>query len=387
MISLAEAQARLLASIAVLEVEHIPVGQTIGRYAAADVLAKRTQPAADLSAMDGYALAGDGPWQVIGESAAGQAYREAIMAGQAVRIFTGAVVPTGADRVVMQEEADLDGAVLSLTDDHPKPGQHIRLAGGDFAAGDVLIKKGDRLTAARIALAIMGGHAALPVHRLPRIALLSTGNELVKAGMDARVDQIPNSNGPMLAALLATESCHVVELPVVRDDLDAIEQAIKGAECDILVTIGGASVGDHDLVRPALLKAGATLDYWKVAIRPGKPVMAGRLAETIVLGLPGNPVSAYVTALLFLVPALRAMAGARDPLPQKSIRRLAAPLAANGPRVDHVRAVEAEDGVRPMGLNDSAALVSLAKATALIIRESDAPAAEIGETVAIYHLA
>ena len=387
MISLAEAQAQLLASSAVLDIEHVPVAQAAGRYAATDVLAKRTQPAADLSAMDGYALAGDGPWQVIGESAAGRAYRESIRAGQAVRVFTGAVVPPSADRVVMQEEAAFDGAVLRLIGDHPKPGQHIRHAGGDFAAGDVLINKGDRLTAARLALAIMGGHAALPVHRLPRIALLSTGDELVEAGMDTGVDQIPNSNGPMLAALLATEPCLVVELPVVRDDLDAIEQAIRGAECDILVTIGGASVGDHDLVRPALLKAGATLDYWKVAMRPGKPVMAGRLAETIVLGLPGNPISAYVTALLFLVPTLRAMAGAGEPMPQKSLRRLAVPLAANGPRVDHVRAVEAEDGVRPMGLNDSAALVSLAKATALIIREPNAKAAEIGETVAIYHLA
>ena len=387
MISLAEAQARLLATIAVLEVEHIPVAEAVGRYAAADVVAKRTQPAADVSAMDGYALTGDGPWQVISESAAGRAYRGPITAEQAVRIFTGAVVPHGADRVVMQEEAVLVGDELRLAGVHPKPGQHIRHAGGDFTTGDVLIKKGELLTAARIALAIMGGHAVLAVHCLPRITLLSTGDELVEAGMDTGVDQIPNSNGPMLAALLATEPCLVVELPAVRDDLDAIEQAIRGAECDILVTIGGASVGDHDLVRPALLKAGATLDYWKVAMRPGKPVMAGRLAETIVLGLPGNPISAYVTALLFLVPTLRAMAGAGEPMPQKSLRRLAVPLAANGPRVDHVRAVEAEDGVRPMGLNDSAALVSLAKATALIIREPNAKAAEIGETVAIYHLA
>ena len=391
MIGLAEAQARLLASIGVLDVEHIPVAQAVGRYAAADVLAKRTQPAADLSAMDGYALAGDGPWQVIGESAAGRAYREPITAGQAVRIFTGAVVPQGADRVVMQEEALLTGEELRLGGDHPKSGQHIRHAGGDFATGDVLIKKGDLLTAARIALAIMGGHATLPVHQRPRIALLSTGDELVKPGMATGLDQIPNSNGPMLAALLATESCLVVELPVVRDDLKALEQAIKAAQydiqCDILVTIGGASVGDHDLVRPALLGAGATLDYWKVAMRPGKPVMAGHLGDMIVLGLPGNPVSAYVTALLFLVPALRAMAGANDPFLAKSLRRLGEPLAANGPRVDHIRAIETEDGVKPVGVNDSAALVSLAKATVLIIREPAAEAAEIGETVAIYHLA
>jgi molybdopterin molybdotransferase len=386
MISLAEAQVRLLASIEPLEGEKVPVRQALGRYAAADVVALRTQPVTDLSAMDGYALAGEGPWTVVGESAAGKAYRDPIQAGQAVRIFTGAAVPAGADRILIQEEAAWDGEELSLAGELPRPGQHIRHAGSDFLAEEVLIRKGEAFTAARIALAIMGGHAEVAVHRLPRIALLSTGDELVEAGAPTDLDQIPNSNGPMLAALLANEACVVTELPIVRDDMAAMRQAITDADCDILVTLGGASVGDHDLVRPALVACGATLDYWKVAMRPGKPVMAGRLGEKLVLGLPGNPVSAYATAFLFLIPALRAMAGAQACLPAKSIKRLAAPLGGNGPRVDHVRAIETEEGVMPVGLNDSAALVALAKATLLIIREPDAPPGQIGDDVAIYHL-
>ncbi len=391
MMSLDEAQARLLASIVPLGIETVPVRQAVGRHAAADVVALRTQPVADLSAMDGYALAREGahegPWAVVGESAAGTAYHAPIHAGEAVRIFTGAVVPQGANRILIQEEAARDGDQLSLAGNAPRPGQHIRHAGGDFAAEDVLIRKGEIFTAARIALAIMGGHSAVQVNRKPRVALLSTGDELVEPGAPTNLDQIPNSNGPMLSALLANEPCYVTELPIVRDDLAALQQAITEADCDILVTLGGASVGDHDLVRPALIACGATLDYWKVAMRPGKPVMAGQLGEKLVLGLPGNPVSAYATAFLFVIPALRAMAGAGDCLPSKSIKRLAASLAANGPRVDHVRGIETENGVVPVGLNDSAALVALAKATLLIVRQPDASAAAAGDDVVTYQLA
>lgn len=392
MISLEEAQARVLSMRGPVECETVPLQTANGRWLSADMIANRTQPARDLSAMDGYAIRYadlPGPWQVTGESAAGRAFAGSIGAGQAVRIFTGAAMPDGADSVIIQEEVSADaGTITKSGEGPPKSGAHVRIEGSDFRAGQVLATKGQRLTPARIALAALSGHANLPVHSPVRVAIISTGNELVGAGDDIGNDQIPASNGPMLAAILGDLPCVVKDLGIVRDDMAALVAAFASAtvEADIIVTTGGASVGDHDLVRPALLAAGATIDFWKVAMRPGKPLMSGMLGETAVLGLPGNPVSAFVTAILFLKPLVAALAGAADPLPQRLNATLGGALPAVPGRTDHVRALISTGIVSPLGTNDSAALLALSHSNALIVRTAGSPPAEVGETVEIIPL-
>ncbi len=385
MISLAEAQARILADLPALTTDQAPLLDAAYRYLAADVTALRNQPARDLSAMDGYAVAGPGPWTVIGESAAGSAFTGTCPGRSAVRIFTGAILPDGADRILIQEHALVDGQQLRAHDDkRPKLGQHVRHRASDFAINSPLLSAGDLLTPARLGLAAAAGHGTLPVARRIKIALLSTGNELVTPGIPCDDQQIPASNALMLSTLLPSAVCTIDDLGIVRDEMNALGAAIaQAADADILVTLGGASVGDHDLVRPALLANEATIDFWKVAMRPGKPVMFGRRGHQLILGLPGNPVSAYVTATLFLLPLVRKMAGARDHLPIPHAARLTAPLPANGERVDHLRAHLGPDGVVPTGHNDSAALRALASANCLIIRPPHAQAAEIGASVAV----
>ena len=385
MIELAEAQARLFALREPVESVDVPLSGALGRWASADVLAQRTQPARNLSAMDGYAVVsadGTGSRRVIGESAAGRLFAGKVRAGEAVRIFTGAVVPDGADCIVVQEEAERDGDVVTLSGGAPQPSQHIRHAGSDFAAGAVLIAKGEQITPARVGLAAMGGHAMLPVARRLRVALISTGDELVAPGSPTADDQIPSANAPMLAALLATLPVEVQDCGIVPDDLDALQSVFSSlADADIIVTIGGASVGDHDLVRPALEAAGANLDFWKIAMRPGRPVMAGRLGDAVVLGLPGNPVSAYVTALLLLKPLIAYLCGANDPLPARVEAKLGAPMPANGNRLDHVRGLLTGSTIVPVGRDDSSMLAALAQSNTLIIRDINAPAALPGDAV------
>jgi molybdopterin molybdotransferase len=386
MISLEAAQSQLLALATPLPVETVPLLDAAGRWAAQDVIAKRTQPARPLSAMDGYAMAAGsaGPWRVIGESAAGRPFRGDVAAGEAVRIFTGAAIPPGADAVVIQENVERDGDAIRVSAAHlPVAGRHIRRQGSDFQCGDVLVRTGERLTPARIALAASGGHGELRVRRRPRVAITATGDELVPPGIEAGADLLPESNTPMVAAMIHDFQCKINIIGIISDNLSELVEAIGSADADLLVTMGGASVGDHDLVRPALEQCGASLDFWKVAMRPGKPVMAGRLGGMMVLGLPGNPVSAFVTALLFVRPLISALGGASAPLPRTITMRLAAPLPANGDRTDHLRAAMIPDGVRPVGPDDSAAMGGLAAANCLIVRPPSAPPANAGDDVPV----
>ena len=307
MIPVAEAQARLLALAPPLPIEQAPLGEAAGRWTAETILARRHQPAADLSAMDGYALRFaelPGPWRVVGESAAGAGFDHPLRPGEAARIFTGAPVPEGADTILIQEEATREGDSLRLTGDAPSHrGLHIRMRGSDFAADAALIDTGALLTPPRLALAAIGGHGTIPVRRRARVALISTGDELVAAGAPTPGVMLPASNAPMLAAMLDPRRVAVSDRGIVPDRIEALTEAFLRAaqDADVIVTTGGASVGDRDLVHPALEAAGASLDFWRVAMRPGKPLMAGRLGGSIVLGLPGNPVSAFVTARLFLL--------------------------------------------------------------------------------------
>ena len=384
MISLEAAQSQLLALVIPLPTETLPLIEAAGRWAAEDVISKRTQPTRALSAMDGYAIAsgGNGPWRVIGESAAGHPFAGKVANGEAVRIFTGAAVPDGADTILIQENVTREGeAIRANPANVPVSGRHVRRQGSDFSAGDVLVRQGERLTPARVALAASGGHGRLTVRRRPRIALIATGNELVPPGAETGLDLLPESNTTMIQAMFHDLPCEINNIGIVPDDLPRIAEAIRSVDADLLITIGGASVGDHDLVKPALEQCGASLGFWKVAIRPGKPVMAGRLGGMIVIGLPGNPVSAFVTALLFAKPVTAALSGARDPLPCRMSARLAAALPANGDRADHLRARMTPEGVLPVGANDSAAMGGLAAADRLIVRPPNAPAADAGDEV------
>lgn len=387
----AEAQARLLAMRGPLAAETLPIGQCAGRWLAEDVTALRDQPFADLSAMDGYAIRHadlPGPWRVTGTSAAGGAQPGTIGMGEAVRIFTGAPLPDRADTVIIQEDLERENDQLRLVDPSPVIiGQHCRKAGSDFRCGSPLIKAGTRLGPAKMALAAVGGHGSLPITGAPRIALLSTGNELVPPGASVGPGQLPASNALMLAAMLAPLPCTVTDLGIVPDSMDAMVAAFEQArDADIIVSTGGASVGDHDLVRPAFETAGGSLEFWKVRMRPGKPIMAGKLGDALFLGLPGNPVSSYVTATLFLLPLVRHLAGSRSPLPLSTTAILGAPLREGGERQDYLRATLTDGVVAPLTGQDSAALAVLGMADCLLVRPPHATAAQAGERVEIIPL-
>ncbi|MET0376929.1 MAG: gephyrin-like molybdotransferase Glp [Rhizorhabdus sp.] len=389
----ADAQARMFALKAPLPIETVPVAMAAGRYSAEDIVAKRTQPALDLSAMDGYAIRfaeRPGPWAVVGESAAGGGLDRALGPGEAARIFTGAPVPEGADVVLIQEEAARDGDRLTMSGEGPpRPGAHIRRAGGDFAEGGLLVRAGAPIGAAAVALAASGGHGILAVRRLPRISILSTGSELVPAGEPTGGALLPASNGPMLAAMLSGLACEATDHGIVPDDLDTISSAftLLAGRSDIIVTTGGASVGDHDLVMPALEKAGAVIDFWKVAMKPGKPVMIGTLGDAIVLGLPGNPVSAFVTATLFLKPLVAHLLGAARPVPPTVAARLGAPVPATGNRAEYLRGRWVDGLAVPVSGQDSAGLAALVEAELLIVRPAGADALAKGDRVEIISLA
>ncbi|URW76365.1 molybdopterin molybdotransferase MoeA [Sphingomonas donggukensis] len=386
-----EAQSRLLALAPPIAGESVPLADAAGRWAASDLVALRTQPAADLSAMDGYAIRfadRTAPMRVIGESAAGLPFASPVAPGEAVRIFTGAQMPAGADCVLVQEEVARDGDTLTLAGEGPRgPGGNVRRRGLDFAQGDVLVAAGERLTPARLALAGVAGHAALPVRRPIRVAIAATGDELVPPGTPLAAGQLPESNSLMIAALIADQPVEIVPLGILPDRLDVLTDAFAAVDADILVTTGGASVGDHDLVRPALESAGAALDFWRIALRPGKPMMAGRMRDTVVLGLPGNPVSAFVTSTLFLRPLIAAMAGATLPFPAKLQARLGERLPANGERTDYLRAVLVEGRVHVAAIQDSSMLRTLARSTCLVVRAPHAPKADSGDVVDILMLA
>ena len=390
LLPVADALTRLLALAPPVAVEDVPLRAAAGRWAAADIVAGRTQPAADLSAMDGYAIRFSdrpGPFRLIGESAAGRPFAGVVDAGETVRIFTGANLPAGTDSVLVQEEASRVGDHITMTGEGPRrSGGNVRPHGLDFAAGDTLIARGERLTPARIAVAAVGGHGHLPVRRRVRVALAATGDELISAGSTADPDALPESNIVMLATMLGDLPVDVIDLGILPDRLDLLRNAFAKVDADILVTTGGASVGDHDLVRPALEAAGAAIDFWRIALRPGKPMMAGRLRDTVVLGLPGNPVSAFVTAQLFLRPLVAAMSGAADPHQRTARIPLGEALPANDHRTDYLRAELRDGQAYASTIQDSSMLRTLARSTCLIVRQPHAPAAAAGDSAEILML-
>ena len=289
---------------------------------------------------------------------------------------------------MIQEEADRDGAMLTLTGDGPtKQGGNVRPRGLDFREGTTLVAAGEQMTAARIAVAATGGASTVTVGRRLRVAIAATGDELVPPGQPTTGTMLPESNGIMLAAMLAADPVDIVDLGILPDRLDVMTQAFATVDADLLVTTGGASVGDHDLVRPALLAAGGTIDFWRIALRPGKPMMAGRLGAAMVLGLPGNPVSAFVTAILFVRPLIAAMAGGRDPLPRTMRVILGEDLPANGARIDYLRG-EVRDGLAYAStIQDSSMLLTLARSNCLIVRPVGAPVARRGDSAEILVIA
>lgn len=392
-IPLADAWARLLADAAPLAGENVPAAQAVGRYLAADLAARRTQPAADLSAMDGYAMAGDdlaGPWRIAGESAAGHPWPGMVQAGQAIRISTGAMMPAGADAVLLQENATRDGDMLALNGEGAPSARHIRRRGFDFAEGATVLPAATRIGPAQLALALSAGNGALPVHRLPTIAVMDSGDELAANPENCLPHQIPASNGAMLAAMAAPHAAAVRRIGPVADTMGALAAALAEAtDVDVLVTSGGASVGDHDLIRPALEASGATIGFWKVAIKPGKPIMMARRGGQWIVGLPGNPVSSYVTAFLFLLPLLRRLGGASRAaaLPAARVARLGAALPATGDRQEFVRGTFNTAGdLVPVWEQDSSALAAMGRAQVLIDRTVLAPAAPVGAEVGYYCL-
>jgi molybdopterin molybdotransferase len=394
MISVEEARRRLLAPLAPLGAEQVAVSEAAGRVLAEDVEARRTQPPWDVSAMDGYAVrAGDATsvparLKVVGSVPAGQAYAGMVGRGEAVRIFTGAPMPKGADAVVIQEDTERAGDSVVVREAAP-PGQHVRLAGLDFRAGEVGLRAGRRLSARDVGLAAAMNRPWLMVHRKPRIAILPTGDEVVMPGDPVGPHQIVSSNGLALAALVSQCGGIPLHLPIAPDNADALQRiAAASAGADFLVTTGGASVGEHDLVRDALGASGLALDFWKIAMRPGKPLMVGRYRDTPMMGLPGNPVSSLVCGLLFLKPAIERLTGVTlaDPPPLKA--RLAIPLPANDRRQDYLRATlsRAADGsieVRPFEKQDSSMMSLLARSDCLVVRPPHAPAAQAGDNVEI----
>ncbi len=388
LLSVAEAQTRLLDAATPVSSEAVHLAAAHGRYAAADIVARRTQPATNLSAMDGYALRFTelpGPWHLVGESAAGNPLDRSLALGEAARIFTGAAMPAGADTVLLQEEARVEHGLLHLAGVGPTSvGSSVRPAGLDFNAGDRIIERGAQLTPARLAVAAIAGMTHLDVTRSIRVALAATGDELAPLGT---VDGLPESNNLMLAAQLAGLPVDLIDLGILPDRLDTIRDTFANVRADLIVTSGGASVGDHDLVRPALEAAGGHMDFWRIALRPGKPLLAGRLGDTLFLGLPGNPVSAFVTAELFVKPVVRALSGALVQLPRTASARLAEPLPAAGPRADYLRGRINADGVRVASIQDSSMLLTLARSDCLVVRPAHASAAAVGEIVDILPLA
>ena len=389
-LDLDEAQRRLLAQVEPLATERIAVEAALGRYAAEDVVAARTQPAADLSAMDGYAMAADdlqGPWRVVGESAAGHPFLGTLSPGDAVRISTGAVMPAGAGAVLLQENATREGEHLCLNGEGEPTARHIRRAGFDFRSGDTLLAAGVRIGPAQIALAIGAGHGELAVRALPTVAVLDSGDELAADFDRCAPHQIPASNGAMLAAMVGPYAATVRRRGPVPDSLDALLDALRqSGDADVVVTSGGASVGDHDLLRPALEAWGATIDFWRVAMKPGKPLLVARRGQQWIVGLPGNPVSTYVTGFLFLLPLLRKLGGASDPLPHAIPLPVGTELPATGARLELIRGFQTNGWVAPVREQDSSAMRALAASNALIRRPAHAPPARKGEAVEVYLL-
>ncbi len=392
----AEAKAAILAGVRATPAEKVKLTDAQGRVLARDLKANRNQPPFSASAMDGYAVKGEDVatapvhLEVIGEAPAGRAFRGRVKAGQTVRIFTGAPLPSGSDTVVIQEDCRQNGTQVEVLE-AAKTGQFVRAKGLDFLKGESLLLAGQQFGARELGLAAAMNHATEPVRRRPRVALMPTGDELVMPGAKPRSDQIISSNNFALAALVRRFGGEPVDLGIVPDTKKALARAIKkAADCDVLVTLGGASVGDHDLVQDALKAAGLNLSFYKIAMRPGKPLMFGKLGRMRVLGLPGNPVSAIVCARLFLKPLLDAFLGL-DTADQPVAGTLASALPENDQRQDYLRATLSigPDGslvADPYDRQDSSMLRRLAHSDCLVIRPPFAPAAQAGDPVQLIKL-
>ena len=393
MLSVDEARARILGALRPVGAETVSLPEGWGRVLAAPVVARLTQPPADVSAMDGYAVrAADATagarLAVIGAAPAGHPFAGEVGPGQAVRIFTGAVVPGGANGILLQEDAE-PGPDGVLVGEDVRAGRWIRRAGLDFTTGETLLPAGRRLTARDIGLAAAANHPWLSVHRRPRVAILATGDEISLPGDPMGAGGIVSSNAHALAALVRAAGGEPLILPIARDDAAAIAEAAHTARgSDLLVTTGGASVGEHDLVQQALGPEGFALDFWKIAMRPGKPLIWGRLGETPLLGLPGNPVSTLVCGVVFLWPAIAALGGRPGLLPPLRTGRLGAALAENDRRADYLRATLHRDEqgqrvVTAFATQDSSMLKTMARADALLLRAPHAGIAAAGDPVEI----
>ena len=394
MIPVEEALGRIRAALQPTGAEAVRLDQAFCRVLANDVAARVSQPPADVSAMDGYAVRGADvaaapiTLRRIGEAPAGGAFAGTVGRGEAVRIFTGGPMPAGADTVVLQENTAASGNDVVVREITAR-GRHVRAAGIDFRAGDIRLRAGHRLGARDIGLAAAMNFAELPVRRRPRVAILATGNELDPPGAAVGANRIANANGPALAALVTAAGGEAIDLGIARDDIGELERAADRARgADLLLTIGGASVGEHDLIQTALGRRGLAVDFWKVAIRPGKPLMFGKLGALPVLGLPGNPVSALVCALVFVRAAIAGLLGRTDNPDAPVAAVLGRDLGANDQRQDYLRSDLARrpDGVlvaTPHPQQDSSMLASLAASGCLVVRAPNAPAAKAGDSVPV----
>lgn len=392
-LSVDEALGRILDGAVVLGTERVPIEASLARVLAEPLAARYTQPPFDASAMDGYAvrladLRGyPARLRVVGESAAGRGYKGSVGPGEAARIFTGAPVPAGADAIVIQENATREGDLVVVGEGEIDPG-YIRRQGFDFSAGQVLLTPGRRLNAREVTLAAAMGHGEVPVRRRPLVAILATGDELVLPGVTPQEDQIVCSNPYGLAAMVEQTGGSARRLGIAADTRDSLQGKLaEAADADIILTIGGASVGDHDLVGPVLREMGMALDFWKIAMRPGKPLMFGRLGPQRVLGLPGNPVSSMICGRIFLLPLLRHLLGLEDQDFARATARLASDMPANGPRQHYARAIiEREAGgllARPVRSQDSSLLAPLAEAGGLIVQPPNSPPWPAGTSVEV----
>jgi len=398
MLSVEAARARILAALSPLAAETIPVADSLGRVLAEDLTARVTQPPAAVSAMDGYAVRGSDvatapvTLRQIGAVPAGGDFAAPISAGECVRIFTGAPLPAGADTIVIQENVTAVGDAITINEVTPSA-RYVRPAGLDFRVGDIGIVAGDLITVRKLGLAAAMNRPWLRVTRRPRVAILATGDEIVMPGDPVGPSQIVSSNGLALAAFVRAWGGEPIQLGIAPDRTEALQAMASGARgADLLVTTGGASVGEHDLVRSALGATGLDLDFWQIAMRPGKPLLFGRIDATPLLGLPGNPVSSLVCSLIFLRPALLRMLGMRDLSEHRLPAIAGCDLPANDTRQDYLRASLSRGANReliatPFAKQDSSMLSLLARADALVIRPPDAPALRAGDGVEILSLA